>query len=97
MASNDTPLLIFRIHAIQQMFARDISEVEVRAVLEDGEVIEENPDALPYPSRLVLGWVDQRPIHVLASHPDATTIVVITVYEPDRARWQNGFRRRKAL
>jgi len=91
------PTIIFRIHAVKQMFARGISEVEVRAVLEDGETIEQSPDDLPYPSRLILGWVDKRPLHIVASLIDASTIAVITVYEPTDSRWKSGFRARKKL
>ena len=59
--------LIFRVHAIQRMFDRGISETDVRDVLEHGEVIEAYPDDLPYPSRLMLGHCGGRPVHVLAS------------------------------
>ena len=47
--------LTFRIHAIQRMFLRRISEDNVRHVLASGEVIEDYPEDTPYPSRLVLG------------------------------------------
>lgn len=92
---NDFPL-IFRFHAIQHMVLRGIGEVEVREVLEDGEVIEAYPDELPYPSRLVLGRPSGRPIHVVAmDDPDARVTVIISVYQPDSHRWANGFRKRK--
>jgi len=91
----DDPTIIFRVHAVKQMFARGISEVDVRAVLEDGEIIEESPEDLPYPSRLLLGWVDTRPLHIVASLVGASTIAIITVYEPNDTRWESGFRVRK--
>jgi len=40
------------------MFQRGINEKDVREVLKNGETIEERPDDLPYPSRLMLGFVD---------------------------------------
>jgi len=55
--------LVFRVHAIQKMFERTISEEDVRAVILSGEVIREYPDDTPYPSRLMLGWRLQRAIH----------------------------------
>lgn len=96
------PTVIFRVHAIQRMFARGITEVEVRSVLEDDDAIEENSDDAPFPSRLLLGWFEfhghQTPIHVLASFDSTTnTIFVVTVYEPDPRLWELGFRRRKQL
>ena len=88
--------LVFRVHAIQRMFRRHISEPDVRHVLETGEAIEEYPDDQPYPSRLVLGFCGTRPIHVVAADnaQDQETIVV-TVYEPDPTRWDQTFKRRK--
>lgn len=88
--------LIFRVHALQRMFERGISETDVREVLEHGETIEAYPDDVPYPSRLILGSCGGRPVHVLASDdPDAQATVIVIVYEPDRIRWDASFRRRR--
>lgn len=88
--------VVFRIHAIRRMFERAIGVDDVRAVLATGETIEEYPDDAPFPSRLVLGSVGDRPIHVVsADDVDRGETIVITVYEPDPARWDPGFRRRK--
>ena len=57
--------LVFRVHAIQRMYERRISEEDVRHVLATGEVIKEYPEDTPYPSRLILGWCGDRPIHVV--------------------------------
>jgi len=49
--------LVFRVHAIQRMFQRRISEDDdVRHILSTGEVIEAYPNDTPYPSNLILGW-----------------------------------------
>ena len=75
---------------------RGITEEEVYAVIDHGEVIETYSHDTPYPSRLVLGWIRNRPIHVVAADdPETDTIVVITTYEPDNERWLPGFRRRR--
>ena len=88
--------LVFRVHALRRMSKRVISEVEVRDVLENGETIEENPQDEPYPSRLLLGWVESRPIHVVVAESAAVDeTIVVTVYEPEPDRWTDGFRRRK--
>jgi hypothetical protein len=90
------PRLVFRIHAVQRMVVREITEGDVREVLTSGEVIESYPDDTPYPSRLVLGWRGKRPIHVVvADNVDAEETIVITVYEPDIDHWEAGFRRRR--
>jgi hypothetical protein len=88
--------LIFRLHAIQRMFERRIGQTEVRVALENGQVIEDYPDDVPYPSQLVLGWYGMRPLHIVVAHnTEAQEIIVITVYEPDPDQWDSGFRRRK--
>lgn len=88
--------IVFRIHAIKRMFQRSISPANVRRVLETGEIIETYPEDTPYPSRLMLGWVGSRPLHVVvADDPQAREEIVITVYEPDPNEWEPGFRRRK--
>jgi hypothetical protein len=89
--------LVFRVHAIQRMYERRISEEDVRHLLTMGEVIKECPEDTPYPSRLVLGWCGNRPIHVvIADDTHAQETIVITVYEPDPSKWEADFRRKKA-
>jgi hypothetical protein len=88
--------LVYRVHAIARMFERGISEQDVRETLRGGEIIERYPDDAPYPSRLVLGWVAGRAMHVVVADNLADgEIIVITVYEPDPALWEPDFRRRK--
>ena len=88
--------LVFRVHAIQRMFQRGISEDDIRHVLETGEVIQQYPEDQPYPSRLVLGWRGLQPIHVVAAdNQDDQEIILITVYEPDPAQGEPDFRRKK--
>ncbi len=59
--------IIFRTHAIQRMFQRRVDEKDVRSVLETGEIIEIYSDDTPYPSRLILGWLGNRPLHIVAA------------------------------
>jgi hypothetical protein len=88
--------LVFRVHAVRRMAQRGISVEDVREILRTGTVIESYPHDTPYPSRLVLGWTGSRPIHVVAADNQAAQeTIVVTVYEPDPARWRPGFRRRR--
>ncbi len=59
--------LVFSRHPIQQMFLRRISKSDIQAVVAYGEVIDERPDDLPFPSYLLLEFVAGRPIHVVFS------------------------------
>ena len=87
--------IIFRTHAIQRMFQRRVDEKDVRSVLETGEIIEVYPDDTPYPSRLILGWLESRPLHVVAADNIADNeTIVITVYEPEQDKWSPNFKRR---
>ncbi|MEA3350630.1 MAG: DUF4258 domain-containing protein [Chloroflexota bacterium] len=88
--------IIFRIHAIQRMFERSVTEADIRDVLTNGETIENYPNDTPYPSRLVLGWRCNRPMHVVvANNVEENQWIVVTVYEPTPARWGANFKRRK--
>ena len=88
--------LVFRVHAIQRMFQRGISEGEVKQVVAVGETIETYPDDKPFPSRLMLGWNGSRPVHVVvADNVAAQEAIIITVYQPDVEEWEADCRRRK--
>jgi hypothetical protein len=90
------PRLVFRLHAVQRMAERRVTVDDVRAVLAQGETIEDYPNDTPYPSRLVLGWLGNRPLHVVVAQAASVgEIIVITVYEPDPLRWDAAFTRRK--
>lgn len=88
--------LIFRVHAVQRMFERGISEKKVRQVLEAGDVIENYSAEMPEPSRLILGFQGKRPFHVVASENTETNeTTIITVYVPDPEKWKKDFRSRR--
>lgn len=61
-----------------------------------GKRIENYPNDLPYPSYLVLYFINHRPIHVVAadSIPDRVTIV-ITAYEHEPDKWEKSFEERR--
>lgn len=88
--------IIYRVHAVQRMFERNITDDDVLAVLADGETIERYDNDKPYPSRLILGFRGDRPLHVVAAYNDAEDeTIVITVYVPDPARWDSTYRQRR--
>ena len=88
--------IIYRVHAVQRMFERNITDDDVLAVLADGETIERYDNDKPYPSRLILGFRGDRPLHVVAAYNDAEDeTIVITVYVPDPARWNSTYRQRR--
>jgi hypothetical protein len=86
--------VVYRIHAVQRMAERGILEEHVARAIAEGKVIEDYPNDKPYPSRLLLGWAENRPIHVVTATAEHE-IIVITVYEPDPGLWEPGFERRR--
>lgn len=83
-------------HAIQQMFSRKIAVDEVRDGVENGEIIKSYPDDRPYPSFLILHYINERPLHIVAAKEEARSKVhIITAYIPSLNIWKEDFRNRK--
>ena len=81
-------------HAIHRMFERNISEKEVSRAFEDRWIIAEYLDDKPHPSFLINSKVKEHPLHVVFSENDEKRII-ITVYRPTHAEWNEDFARRK--
>ena len=78
------------------MFEREISGADIRTIIESGETISEYPDDIPYPSKLILGYVDRRPIHLVLGYNEIDqTCIVITVYPPSKDIWENDFKHKR--
>ena len=87
--------VVFSVHAARRMFERGMSADDVVEVVGRGETIEDYPEDTPYPSKLLLGQPEGRPIHVVVALNEADDeTIVVTVYEPDPSKWEPGFRRR---
>ena len=88
--------ILYRAHAVQRMFEREISPVKVRKALEAEDMIEDYSSEMPEPSRLIMGFQGKRPFHVVTSeNPEVNEITVVTVYLPDSNKWKKDFRTRK--
>jgi hypothetical protein len=86
---------IYRQHAIKRMFERGITVKDVESSLAQGQVIEDYPSDIPYPSRLWLGYSGARPLHIVfADNLEDGERIVITAYEPDPVLWTPDFTRR---
>ena len=81
--------IVFSGHALQQLFERGLSGDDVRSVLCDGEEISSYPDDTPYPSCVMLGFMEGRAVHVVVAQEENTrTCYVITVYRPNPDLWE---------
>jgi len=83
--------LHFSGHATVQMFKRTISVEDIHAILSNGRIIKNYPDDKPYPSYLVLGFVDKRILHVVVSRDQFGNCYIITAYQPDIGLWNEDF------
>ncbi len=83
-------------HAISQMFKRQISKKEVRSVIDNGEVIKEYLDDKPYPSKLMLGFINRRVVHVVIAYDIKEKMCyIVTAYVPDPNIWTEDFKRKR--
>ncbi len=83
-------------HVFKRMAERGFSPDTIKSVIKNGTVIKEYPDDSPYPSRLILGFEGNRPVHVVSAYYLVDdTEYVITVYEPDSLLWSDNFTERR--
>lgn len=87
--------IVFSGHALRRMFERGIGKVDIDTALSLGETIAVYSDDIPYPSRLILAFIEERPLHVLVAQDGQTICYIVTCYQPDLALWQDGFRTRR--
>lgn len=92
----DCERIVFSGHALRRMFERGITVSDVTNVLKHGEAITEYPDDLPFASALMLGYVEDNPLHVVVARDEANGgCFVITAYSPDPAFWEADFKKRR--
>jgi hypothetical protein len=85
-------------HARLRMLQREIRTAEIRAILPKLQVIEDRPNDLPHPTKLLLGWCDGRPLHIVLAFPfESQEIIVVSAYDPreEADRWCEGFSARR--
>lgn len=82
-------------HIMVRLLQRCIGMDDIRAVLLNGEIIEQYPDDYPYPSCLVLGITDQQgALHVVCG-TDGEVLWLITAYAPATHEWEHDYKTRK--
>ena len=73
-------------HARIRMSQRNISTKDIRYVIEYGEIIEYYVDDEPCPSVLFLGFIDNKPFHIVVAQCEDHARI-ITVYSPEKDKW----------
>jgi hypothetical protein len=78
------------------MISRNITDEDVKKVVDTGEIIREYPQDKPYPSKLLFKMILDRPIHVVVGRIEGTlACIIITVYVAGDDIWQSDFKTKK--
>ena len=86
----------WKLHSLKRMLERSISREDIYQVLLNGEMIESYPNDEPFPSFLILGFVDKRPIHVVVAYNKYDDFIsIITTYEPDSEIFTSDYKTRR--
>ncbi len=88
--------IVFSGHAITRMFERGVTKQEVVSVIHYGEIIFEYPDDQPYPSKLLLSFVDKNALHIVVSHNIKNNFCyIVTAYKPSKSLWHDDYKTRR--
>ncbi len=88
--------IIFKNHALVRMLERKIKSEEITTSLLAAEIIENYDDDKPFPSYLLLGYSDGRPLHIVLSYDKLNEFIyIITIYEPSPELWIKEFKKRR--
>lgn len=87
----------YKKHALVRMVERRIKTSDVVEALIKPNFIKEYPNDTPLKSYLLLGYTGRnRPLHIVAAPDDDSDILwIITVYEPDKDKWNKDFTKRR--
>ena len=97
-AALDANRFEWRKHALQRLAERRIMQADVLEVLSAGEMIEDYPEGTPYPGALFLGWIGNKPLHVVAAlDRENSWAYIVTVYEPDLEHFEPDYKTRRKV
>jgi hypothetical protein len=89
--------IIWTEHQVLRMRERGIKRADVIAAIQSGEIIEQYPDDMPFPSCLVLGHSESgAPLHIVCGLNQGMNCCMITAYHPTPDKWEHDDKTRKA-
>ena len=80
-------------HARLRMAENDVYTSDLEKAILGGDIIEEYPDDSPCPSVLMLGVVNNSPVHIVIG-VCVDHLRIITIYNPSEEKWINSRKRR---
>ena len=86
----------FQKHALKRLFDEDLTVEAIINVIITGEIIKEYSGDRPYPSVLILGHWENRPVHVVcAFNKSENKVHIITNYKPTLEYYEEDFKTRR--
>jgi len=83
------------LHADDERLADGLMIVEIESVLADCQVIETYPEDPRGEICLALGFVKNKPVHLVCGRNRAGHLVLITVYIPSMPKWKDPYTRNR--
>ena len=84
---------IISLHCQKAIDLRNILLEYVIETVEYGETISVYNNDKPFPSKLILKFVNGNPLHVVvAQNPNSLECILITAYKPDENIWELNFK-----
>ncbi|GJQ60753.1 MAG: DUF4258 domain-containing protein [Candidatus Scalindua sp. AMX11] len=74
-------------HAEKERYAEDIKNSDIENVISNCEIIEVYPDDPRGTSCLILGYSEERPIHIVCGFTLIKWLRIITFYIPKLPKW----------
>ena len=81
-------------HCDTRMRERSIVNQDIYNCIDSGQIIEQYESDKPFPSCLICGYSNERPLHIVVSD-DGENMFLITAYEPNPNMWANNYKERK--
>jgi len=89
--------ILWSFHAVQKLRIEELRKLQVEDALKNCVLVEDyHLVGRPLPDCLVLGFTNEKPVHVVvALDEDFDRILIVTVYRPSAERWKDGWKKRK--
>lgn len=79
----------------EKLRLRKIKAADIEQAVKTARIIEDYPEDRRGASCLMLGFISERPLHILFGLLEMESILVITAYEPNPAEWEPDWATRK--
>ena len=92
----DKKAVVLTQHFLDKLEIRDIKLSDIKTAIQSGEIIEQYPDDYPHPSCLILGYSENKQLHIVIGN-SGDMLWLITAYLPDSEKWEDDYKTRKAV